>query len=63
VNGVSPIAGIIAAALLALLAWPQSAHAHESRPAYLELKETAPGQFSLIWRTPVLAGMRLPVAL
>lgn len=40
-----------------------SAHAHEVRPAYLELKETAPGQFAVFWRTPVLAGMRLPVAL
>jgi hypothetical protein len=54
----------IAAALL--LAMPfvfSSAHAHEVRPAYLEIKETVPGQFSLLWRTPVLAGMRLPVAL
>jgi hydrogenase/urease accessory protein HupE len=40
-----------------------SASAHESRPAYLELKETAPGRFDLLWRTPVLAGMRLPIAL
>jgi len=53
----------IAAALLALLAASPYAHAHESRPAYLELKETAPGQFSVLWRTPVLAGIRLPVAL
>jgi hydrogenase/urease accessory protein HupE len=37
--------------------------AHEARPAYLEIKETAPGQFSVLWRTPVLAGMRLPLAL
>jgi hydrogenase/urease accessory protein HupE len=37
--------------------------AHEARPAYLEIKETAPGQFSVLWRTPVLAGMRLPVLL
>ena len=37
--------------------------AHEARPAYLELKETAPGQWAVLWRTPVLAGMRLPVAL
>ena len=40
-----------------------SAQAHEVRPAYLEIKETAPGQFSVLWRTPVLAGMRLPLAL
>ena len=40
-----------------------AARAHEVRPAYLELKETAPSQFSVLWRTPVLSGMRLPVAL
>ena len=45
------------------LALAASARAHESRPAYLEVKETAPGQFSVLWRTPVLAGMRLPVVL
>ncbi len=39
------------------------ASAHEARPAYLELKETAPGQFTVLWRTPVLSGMRLPIAL
>jgi hydrogenase/urease accessory protein HupE len=39
------------------------ASAHESRPAYLEVKETSARQFSLLWRTPVLAGMRLPIAL
>ena len=39
------------------------ASAHEARPAYLELKEKAPGQYAVLWRTPVLAGMRLPVAL
>ena len=39
------------------------AQAHEARPAYLELKETAPGQFSVLWRTPVLAGTRLPIVL
>jgi hydrogenase/urease accessory protein HupE len=39
------------------------ASAHEARPAYLEIKETAPEQFSILWRTPVLSGMRLPVML
>ena len=61
--GVRRIAGIVAAALVVLLAGLPAAHAHETRPAYLELKETAPGRFSVIWRTPVLSGMRLPVAL
>ncbi|HEY6354860.1 MAG TPA: HupE/UreJ family protein, partial [Burkholderiaceae bacterium] len=53
----------VAALLVAALFAPALAHAHEARPAYLELKETAPGQFSVLWRTPVLAGMRLPVML
>jgi len=34
--------------------------AHEARPAFLEIKETAPSCYSVLWRTPVLAGMRLP---
>jgi hypothetical protein len=63
VIGVRRIAGYVAATLLILFVGLQAARAHEARPAYLELKETAPGQFSVIWRTPVLAGMRLPVAL
>lgn len=62
-TGIRRMVAYVAAALLVLLAGQPAAQAHESRPAYLELKETAPGQFSVIWRTPVLAGMRLPVAL
>jgi hydrogenase/urease accessory protein HupE len=49
--------------LLALLLVPCAAPAHESRPAYLAVTETAPGQYSLLWRTPLLAGVRLPVIL
>jgi hydrogenase/urease accessory protein HupE len=49
--------------LLALLLAASTATAHEARPAYLEVKETATGRFSVLWRTPVLSGMRLPVAL
>lgn len=50
--------------LLAFLAaLPGAAKAHEARPAYLEIKETGPGRFDLLWRTPVLSGMRLPVVL
>jgi HupE / UreJ protein len=48
---------------LALLFMFSPAQAHEVRPAYLELRETASGRFSVLWRTPVLAGKRLPVAL
>ena len=53
------LAGLLFATLLAAPA----AHAHETRPSYLEITETAPGQFSVLWRTPVLAGMRLPLVL
>jgi hydrogenase/urease accessory protein HupE len=49
--------------LAVVLAYVPSAWAHESRPAYLEITETAPGRYSVFWRTPVLSGMRLPVAL
>ncbi len=40
-----------------------AASAHETRPAYLEIQETTPGHFSVLWRTPLMAGMRLPVVL
>jgi hydrogenase/urease accessory protein HupE len=48
----------VAVALPVTAAWP-----HESRPAYLEITETAPGRYDVLWRTPILSGMRLPVAL
>jgi hypothetical protein len=37
--------------------------AHEARPAYLEINETAAGRYDVLWRTPVLSGARLPVIL
>ena len=50
--------------LLAVMAlMPVASFAHEARPAYVEIKETSPGQFSVLFRTPVLAGMRLPLVL
>jgi hydrogenase/urease accessory protein HupE len=52
------------AGLLAALMVPMTlAHAHEVRPAYLQIDEIGPGRYQLLWRTPMLAGMRLPVAL
>ncbi len=49
--------------LTVALAFASTAQAHETRPAYLEIKETAPGQFTVLWRTPMLAGIRLPIVL
>ena len=46
-----------------MLVHASGAWAHESRPAYLEITETAPGRYDILWRIPVLSGMRLPVVL
>lgn len=54
---------VLAAVFQCMLLLPLAALAHEARPVYLELRETAPHQFSVLFRTPVLAGMRLPVVL
>jgi hypothetical protein len=55
--------GLLAGLLLVGLAAIQVVQAHEARPAYLEIEETTPGRYTVLWRTPVLAGMRLPVVL
>ena len=36
-----------------------SAMAHEMRPAYLDMKETAPDVFAVVWKVPALGEMRL----
>jgi hypothetical protein len=63
VSRLTRLRGCFACLLLAMGFVAPAANAHESRPAYLEIKETAPGQYAVLWRTPVLAGMRLPVVL
>ena len=37
-------------------------HAHESRPAYLELVEARPNQFEVFWKVPALGAARLKIA-
>jgi hypothetical protein len=37
--------------------------AHDARPAYLEIKETAPGRYNIFWRKPLMNGVRMPVVL
>jgi len=54
---------LIVISMLAILTFVTPLSAHETRPAYLEIKESSPGQYSILWRTPVLSGMRLPVKL
>jgi hypothetical protein len=56
------LVSLLAACAVLVIVVP-GVRAHESRPAYLEISETAPGRYDVLWRTPLLAGMRLPVAL
>ena len=46
-------------ALLVALLWPIACLAHEVRPAYLELRETRSGEFSVLWKTPMRGDVRL----
>jgi hydrogenase/urease accessory protein HupE len=52
-------AGLLAAAALALAAAP--ALAHEVRPGFLELKETAPGVYAFRWTAPSGGGVEVRV--
>ena len=49
--------------MLVIATFVPSCMAHETRPAYLEIKETSPNHYDVMWRTPVNAGMRLPILL
>ena len=49
--------------LAAMLAPALNAWAHEARPAYLQITEIAPDRYDVLWRTPLVAGMPLPVVL
>ena len=50
-------------AALAVLYCSASAFADAIRPAYLELREERPGEFSVLWKIPMLGTARLPVEL
>ena len=54
----SPVTRLLAL-LLIILALVRPATAHELRPAYLELAETAPGQFNVLWKVPAAGDRRL----
>jgi hypothetical protein len=45
--------------LLPVLLLAHTTFAHEVRPAYLELREEKPGQFTVTWKTPMLGDARL----
>ena len=54
---------LLAGIFLATNLLATDAAAHESRPAYLQITETAPSQFELLWRTPTRGALPLPVVL
>jgi hydrogenase/urease accessory protein HupE len=45
--------------LLVLMVLPFSAFAHEMRPAYLAMEETADGVFDVLWKVPALGDQRM----
>lgn len=49
--------------VVALFALATDAVCHEIRPAYLQVDQTGPSRYTVVWRTPLLTGMRLPIAL
>jgi len=54
---------LLFAVFSAFLLLAGSAVAHEIRPAYLQIDEMGANRYKVVWRTPMLSGMRLPVAL
>lgn len=52
-------AGSRAWLLLGLLLAAASLPAHEVRPAYLELREVAPDEYAVLWKTPMAGELRL----
>ncbi|TIP27553.1 MAG: HupE/UreJ family protein [Mesorhizobium sp.] len=56
-------AGLLLAFAISILAMTVAVSAHEVRPAYLQIDQIGQNRFSVLWRTPLLSGMRLPVLL
>ncbi len=54
---------LVAALAVCVASLGGEAEAHDARPAYLQIREITPGRYDVLWRTPVLSGMRLPVSL
>lgn len=60
----APRLAALRALFLGLAVWLAGAlpaAAHEVRPAYLEIIETAPGAYDVTWKQPVLDGRRLKI--
>lgn len=55
--------GSLLASAISILAMPIDVSAHEVRPAYLQIDQIGQSRFGVLWRTPILSGVRLPVLL
>jgi len=56
-------ARLFAALILALLGLGAPALAHDVRPAYLQIDQTDASDYAVLWKTPLMSGMPLPVIL
>lgn len=50
-----------ACSVLAMFCMATAANAHEVRPVYLQLSETAPGTWDVTWKQPIKDGQRLRI--
>jgi len=46
-------------ALVAAMGWASTVAAHEVRPAFLEIRESAPGTYDVLWKVPARGEYRL----
>ena len=46
---------------LAILAVPRASEAHEVRPGYLELRQTAEESYEVLWKVPARGQLRLGI--
>jgi hypothetical protein len=60
VKSLRPLLTVLLLVLAMLL--PQALRAHELLPGYLELTETGPGAYTVLWKLPLQQGNRLPLA-
>jgi hydrogenase/urease accessory protein HupE len=52
----------VLAAVALVLAWGSLAQAHEARPGFLELRETGPETWSLLWKRPTGGEVEIQIA-
>jgi len=57
------LAALLAPLVLLVAAIAGSAAAHDVRPAYLQIDRIGADRYAVLWRTPLLSGAQLPVAL